>query len=57
MKKFSDASRKKMSDAKKGNKNPNWKGGIYSGDPKAYMQRYWKKRYEAIFGKKPGKSE
>jgi hypothetical protein len=56
MKKFSDAARKKMSDAKKGNKNPNWKGGIYSDDPKAYMQRYWKKRYEAIFGKRAEKS-
>ena len=55
MKKFSDAARKKMSEAKLGQKNPNWKGGIYSNDPKAYMQQYWKKRYETLFGKRTEK--
>ena len=53
MKKFSETARKKMSEAKKGDKNPNWKGGIYSNDPKAYMQQYWKKRYAEVFGKPP----
>jgi hypothetical protein len=55
MKKFSEAARKKMSEAKLGQKNPNWKGGIYSSDPKAYMQQYWKKRYETLFGKRTEK--
>lgn len=56
MKKFSETARKKMSEAKKGEKNPNWKGGIYSSDPKTYMKQYWKKRYETIFGKRQEKS-
>jgi hypothetical protein len=51
MKRFSEDARKKMSNAKLGTKNPNWKGGIYANDPKGYMKQYWKTRYSRVHGK------